>query len=202
MPDRNLNVNFKYFKYIYAIIEMCGVRPNTRTISMICMLSLALIGCNQDNNNQLLVDNVTNIQATNTLVPTKSPTSTPAPKKDSCENDATFVTDLTIPDFSKLEPNTPISKLWQIRNTGTCPWGPGYSVVFKEGHAMTAKLQHALYPAKPDANAIIQIDMTTPSSPGDYQGYWLLYDPDGIMFGHKLFVKITVEETIGTSRPE
>ena len=202
MPDRNLNVNFKYFKYIYAIIEMCDVRPNTRTISLICMLSLALISCDQDNNNQLLVDNVTNIQATNTLASTKSPTSTPAPKKDSCENDATFVADLTIPDYSKLAPNTPISKLWQIRNTGTCPWGPGYSVVFKEGHAMTAKLQHALYPAKPDANAIIQIDMTTPSSPGDYQGYWLLYDPDGIMFGHKLFVKITVEETIGTSRPE
>ncbi len=183
---------------------MCEVRPNTRIISMICVLSLALNGCNQDNDNngQLLVDNATSAQVASTLVITKNPTATPSPTKESCENDATFVTDLTIPDFSKLEPDTRISKLWQIRNAGTCPWGPGYSVVFKEGHAMTAKLQHALYPAKPNANAIIQIDMTTPSSPGDYQGYWLLYDPDGIMFGHKLFIKITVEEDIATSSSE
>ena len=171
----------------------------TYTILMLCFVSLILTGCNQDNDsiNQLQVNTATEILATNTLVPTPTfPTATFTPSKDLCKNDAIFVTDLTIPDFSKLEPDKPMSKLWQIRNTGTCSWGPGYSVVFKEGHAMTTKLQHALYPAKPDANAIIQIDMTTPSSPGDYQGYWLIYDPDGIMFGHKLFIKITVEDTI------
>ena len=37
--------------------------------------------------------------------------------------------------------------------------------------------------------------MTTPSSPGDYQGYWLLYDPNGIMFGDRLFIKITIESS-------
>jgi len=171
----------------------------TYTILILCFVSLILTGCDQDNDsiNQLQVNNATDTLTTNTLVPTTTlPTATFTPSKELCKNDAVFVTDLTIPDFSKLEPNKPMSKLWQIRNTGTCPWGPGYSVVFKEGHAMTTKLQHALYPAKPDANAIIQIDMTTPSSPGDYQGYWLIYDPDGIMFGHKLFIKITVEETI------
>ncbi|MDP6770889.1 MAG: NBR1-Ig-like domain-containing protein [Anaerolineales bacterium] len=175
---------------------MREIRTTTYMIFMLCCVSLAVIGCNQEADSLLTsqVDNTNNTLAPNTLVPpTISPTATIAPPKETCKNDAMFVTDLTIPDFSKLEPNKPISKLWQIRNTGTCPWGPGYSVVFKEGHAMTTKLQHALYPAKPDANAIIQIDMITPSSPGDYQGYWLLYDPDGIMFGQKLFIKITIE---------
>tara|TARA_B100000686_G_C16254353_1_gene696046 strand:+ start:170 stop:661 length:492 start_codon:yes stop_codon:yes gene_type:complete len=162
-----------------------------------------LIGCNQEakmNTSQL--DNVNTLTPNTASPPTISPTFTIISPKKPCANDAMFITDLTIPDFTKLEPDEPISKLWQIRNTGTCSWGPGYTVVFKEGHAMTAKLEHALYPAQPDANAIIQIDMTTPSSPGDYQGYWLLYDPDGIMFGHKLFIKITVEETIESSSSE
>ena len=161
-------------------------------------MSLTLIGCDQDadSTRRSQPDNATKTVIPNTVVPTTtSPTATISSPKETCKNDAVFVTDLTIPDFTKIEPNKPISKLWQIRNTGTCPWGPGYSVAFKEGHAMTTKLQHALYPAKPDANAIIQIDMTTPSSTGDYQGYWLLYDPDGIVFGDRLFIKITIESS-------
>ena len=170
----------------------------TYIILLLSCMSLALIGCSQDADSisASQPDNATKTVIPNTVVPTTtSPTATIASSKEPCKNDAMFVTDLTIPDFTKIEPNKPISKLWQIRNTGTCPWGPGYSVVFKEGHAMTTKLQHALYPAKPDANAIIQIDMTTPSSPGDYQGYWLLYDTNGIMFGDRLFIKITIESS-------
>ena len=57
---------------------------------------------------------------------------------------------------------------------------------------MTERLQHALYPARPETNAVVQIEMTAPETHGDYQGFWRLYDPDGNLFGHKLFIKITV----------
>ncbi len=188
---------------ISVIGTMRDIRSSISIIFILGCIPFMLIGCNQEakmNTSQL--DNVNTLTPNTASPPTISPTFTIISPKKPCANDAMFITDLTIPDFTKLEPDEPISKLWQIRNTGTCSWGPGYTVVFKEGHAMTAKLEHALYPAQPDANAIIQIDMTTPSSPGDYQGYWLLYDPDGIMFGHKLFIKITVEETIESSSSE
>ena len=188
---------------ISVIGTMRDIRSSISIIFILGCIPFMLIGCNQEAKmNTSQVDNVNTLTPNTASPPTISPTFTIISPKKPCANDAMFITDVTIPDFTKLEPDEPISKLWQIRNTGTCSWGPGYTVVFKEGHAMTAKLEHALYPAQPDANAIIQIDMTTPSSPGDYQGYWLLYDPDGIMFGHKLFIKITVEETIESSSPE
>jgi len=188
---------------ISVIGTMRDIRSSISIIFILGCIPFMLIGCNQEAKmNTSQVDNVNTLTPNTASPPTISPTFTIISPKKPCANDAMFITDLTIPDFTKLEPDEPISKLWQIRNTGTCSWGPGYTVVFKEGHAMTAKLEHALYPAQPDANAIIQIDMTTPSSPGDYQGYWLLYDPDGIMFGHKLFIKITVEETIESSSSE
>lgn len=188
---------------ISVIGTMRDIRSSISIIFILGCIPFMLIGCNQEAKmNTSQVDNVNTLTPNTASPPTISPTFTIISPKKPCTNDAMFITDVTIPDFTKLEPDEPISKLWQIRNTGTCSWGPGYTVVFKEGHAMTAKLEHALYPAQPDANAIIQIDMTTPSSPGDYQGYWLLYDPDGIMFGHKLFIKITVEETIESSSPE
>lgn len=121
-----------------------------------------------------------------------SATPLPTATEEPCENDAIFMADLTIPDFSEVIPGEPLRKSWQIRNTGSCSWGPGYHIVFKEGHAMTERLQHALYPARPETNAVVQINMTAPEAPGDYQGFWLMYDPDGNVFGEKLFIKITV----------
>ena len=96
---------------------MREIRTTTYMIFMLCCVSLAVIGCNQEADSLLTsqVDNTNNTLAPNTLVPpTISPTATIAPPKEACKNDAMFVTDLTIPDLSKLEPNKPISKLWQI----------------------------------------------------------------------------------------
>ncbi len=123
----------------------------------------------------------------------------PTATEEPCENDAVFMADLTIPDFSEVMPRESLRKSWQIRNTGSCSWGTGYYVVFREGHAMTEHLQHALYPARPETNAVVQIDMTAPKTPGDYQGFWRLYDPEGKVFGHKLFIKIKVVPVSATS---
>ena len=130
-----------------------------------------------------------------------TPTTTmiPTATEELCENDAVFIADLTIPDFSEVMPGESLGKSWQIRNTGSCAWGTGYYVVFREGHAMTERLQHALYPARPETNAVVQIDMTAPNTPGDYQGFWRLYDPNGKVFGHKLFIKIKVTSVSTTS---
>ena len=162
-------------------------------ISILCLSSLTVCGCQVERD-----------QASAT--PVKFPKTNPAPTvvslvtvsaplsptEEPCENNAAFIADLTIPDFTEVTPREQLRKAWQIKNTGSCSWGPGYHVVFKEGHAMTDRLQHALYPARPETNAVVQIKMAAPETPGDYQGFWRLYDPDGNLFGHKLFIKITV----------
>jgi hypothetical protein len=121
-------------------------------------------------------------------------TNTPTP----CENNAEFISDLTVPDFTQVVPGAVIDKRWQIRNTGACDWGPGYRVVFFEGNSMNAAAEHALYPAKAGNEAVVQIAMTAPPVPGDYTGRWQLRDEQGKTFGQVLFIKITV---IGLSSP-
>ena len=126
---------------------------------------------------------------------TESATLTPAAPSttlQTCTNNAHFIADHTIPDFSTVDLGAPLSKQWEIRNTGTCSWGPGHRVVFIEGSALNANLEQALYPAPPNTNAIVDIYMVAPEIPGDYQGYWQLYDPDGRAFGDKLYIKIKV----------
>ena len=122
------------------------------------------------------------------------PTGTPAP----CQNDAEFVSDITVPDFTQIVPGAVIDKRWQIRNTGTCNWGPGYRLVFVEGNSMNAPTEHALYPAKAGNEAAVQVSMTAPIAPGDYTGRWQLRDGQGNFFGQVLFIKITV---IGLQSP-
>lgn len=123
-----------------------------------------------------------------------APTGLPglAPTIEPCVNDARFVTDVTIPDLSQFLPGAPLDKQWQIQNTGTCAWGPDYRVVFADGAAMTAAVEHALYPARPGADAIVRIQMTAPDAPGEYQGDWQLRDPENNAFGPVLFIKIKV----------
>lgn len=116
------------------------------------------------------------------------PTGTPAP----CQNDAEFLSDITVPDFTQVVPGAVIDKRWQMRNIGTCDWGPSYRVVFVEGNSMNAPAEHALYPAKAGSEAVVQVNMTAPSAPGDYTGRWQLRDGGGNFFGQVLFIKITV----------
>ncbi len=173
--------------------------PYKITLMILCMSALAQGGC-QEVPTPMTATSVPLPNTSTAPVPVSSETAArpPTATQEPCENDAVFMADLTIPDFSEVTPGEPLQKSWQIRNTGTCSWGPGYHVVFKEGHAMTDRLQHALYPARPETNAVVQINMNAPEALGDYQGFWQMYDPDGNVFGHKLFIKITVVSASGT----
>ena len=137
------------------------------------------------------IEEISTPQAGFTLIP---PTFNPAiaPTREPCLNDAGFVTDLTVRDFSQFLPGAALDKQWQIRNTGTCTWNSDYRVVFAEGSSMSANLEHALYPARPEADAVVRITMFAPDVPGDYQGDWRLRDDEDVAFGPILFIKINV----------
>ncbi|HEY77099.1 MAG TPA: hypothetical protein G4O00_13155, partial [Thermoflexia bacterium] len=62
-------------------------------------------------------------QATPTPPPPEEPSPTPAPDitaQTGCTLNGAFVADVTVPDNSTFPPNTPFTKTWRLRNTGTC----------------------------------------------------------------------------------
>ena len=120
------------------------------------------------------------------------PTNTPLP----CDQ-AVFVQDVTIPDGTKLAPNQSFTKIWRLRNTGTCTWTTGYAMVFSGGSSMgTAATINLPGNVPPNSTVDLTVDMKAPAAPGKYQGNWRLRNASGGIFGvygnQPLFVVIEV----------
>ncbi len=64
------------------------------------------------------------------------PSLTPTP---ACLDAAEFVDNVTVPPGTAWAPGQSFNKIWRVRNTGTCAWGPEYELVFVSGEAMTAQ---------------------------------------------------------------
>ncbi|MDW8324922.1 MAG: NBR1-Ig-like domain-containing protein [Anaerolineales bacterium] len=130
------------------------------------------------------------------LPPTATPS--PTPTEGPCVNDAAFIEDVTVPDGAQFLPTQPFVKRWRVKNTGTCDWGPGYRLVLVSGDALTAppgvrpQTEFALYPARAGTEAIWEIPMRAPDTPGTYTGRWEARDPQGNRFGALVFVMIEV----------
>jgi hypothetical protein len=114
-------------------------------------------------------------------------------------NRATFLTDVTIPDGTVLPPNTNFTKIWRVRNDGSCRWDSSYALIFTSGTAMTNNLT-ILIPAvvMPGQSIDLAVDMRSPGNPGTYQSNWFFRSPRGDVFGtggngaNALFARIRV----------
>lgn len=111
---------------------------------------------------------------------------------DGCSQDLQFVSDLTVPDGAEFTPGEAIDKRWKVRNTGSCAWGPEFRIVLVGGDAMGSPTEIALYPALPGVEGIVRAQLTAPQQSGDYTGTWQARDPQGNLFGNKMWVRITV----------
>jgi hypothetical protein len=129
--------------------------------------------------------------STNTSAPAN--TVAPAPTPTSNCNNANFVTDVTIPDETVIDPGESFTKTWRIRNAGTCSWTPSYAVVFVSGNDMDGPSVQALEGnVNPGQTVDLSVNLKAPSNQGDYTGNWGLRNASGVVFGH-FWVKITVE---------
>jgi len=115
----------------------------------------------------------------NTQVPQSSPTSTQIP----CDQ-ASFVSDVSVPDGTEFAPNTEFIKTWRIKNTGSCTWNTSYAVVFDSGDAMGAPISTNLTGSiAPGQSIDISVSMKAPASEGEYRGNWKLRNASGAVFG-------------------
>jgi hypothetical protein len=91
---------------------------------------------------------------------------------------------VTIPDDSLMVTGANFTKIWRVRNVGTCPWTQGYSLVFVSGDDMSARFSQVLPATVPqNADVDISIVLTAPELSGTYRGEWMLRNTEGRLFG-------------------
>ena len=117
---------------------------------------------------------------------------------DECNN-SVFEGDVTIPDGSVLKGGEDFQKIWKIRNTGTCLWDDGYSLVYIGGSKPDLDPYNFNFQKSSDfvssGEAInIGINLTAPCTPDKYEGHWRMRNDQGYYFGTILSVYIEVKE--------
>ena len=133
------------------------------------------------------MSSVTPVAPTSTPVPaTATPvpaTNTPVPTAVSYCDWAMFVQDMTIPDGSLLWPGEVFTKVWRLKNRGTCTWTPDYDVVFYSGSQMSGTTMQVPGYIAPGQSVDVAVTFTAPATPGHYVGYWMLRNSAGQLFG-------------------
>jgi len=101
-----------------------------------------------------------------------------------CTDRAQFVSDVTVPDGTRYDPNATFTKTWRLRNIGTCTWTTSYTMVFDTGTQMgsTASVPFPSSVA-PGQSIDLSVPMTAPGSAGRYIGYWRFKNASGVLFG-------------------
>ncbi|MCP4414991.1 MAG: hypothetical protein GY805_00110 [Chloroflexi bacterium] len=101
-----------------------------------------------------------------------------------------FVTDITIPDDTRLQAGSTFVKTWRLKNTGNVAWDNDYKLVFVDGSAMTKKTTQSLPNVQPGQEANFSITFTVPAQSGTYFSDWRLQDNQGNLFGDFVFTRI------------
>jgi hypothetical protein len=206
------------------------MKKTPRTISVILLAVLILSACNLPSKNpasqdpnaamtaaaQTIAAQLTMVAPLNTatiplIVPnTNTPVSVPPtaiiPSATSKPPTATptcdlgkFITDVSIPDGTVMTPGQAFTKTWRLQNIGACSW-TGYSLVFDTGDAMGGAASSAIGTTPSNGTIDVSINLTAPTAPGNYRGYWRVRSAAGVLFpivsgyqGRSFYVDIKVQ---------
>lgn len=115
--------------------------------------------------------------------PTPTEPAADAPAAEDCTNTAGFFGDVTIPDGTAFKQDEAFIKTWRFRNEGTCTWNSNYAFVFHSGEIMSGPLSSPLPTVQPGELVDISLNLKSPTSGGEFTGYWQFQDPQGKRFG-------------------
>lgn len=91
----------------------------------------------------------------------------------------------TIPDGTRLAIGRKFTKLWRIKNIGSCTWNENYAIRFVDGELMgagaTIKLTDVNIPTY--GYAMIEVEFTVPATVGTYRSNWMIVSDDARLFG-------------------
>ncbi len=103
---------------------------------------------------------------------------------------ARFVSDVTIPDDTRLTVGTSFTKTWRVENSGSVAWDSTCRLVHTSGLPLTQTLAWPVPPTQPGQMAEISLELTVPSVPGTAFSEWRLQAGDGHRFGDVVYTRI------------
>ncbi|MCL4803731.1 MAG: transporter substrate-binding domain-containing protein [Anaerolineae bacterium] len=118
-----------------------------------------------------------------------------------CIDAMTLIEDLSLDDDGMrfpppVSPGTPFQKSWRVQNNGTCTWINGYILTPVGGNVPQATMGGVPTaingPVAPGETYDLTVNLVAPLVPGIYQGFWSMRNPNGLLFGDRLSVGITV----------
>jgi len=105
--------------------------------------------------------------------------------------------DVNYPDDTPVTPGEDFIKTWKIKNTGTCTWGAGYTLVYSGYTDKMSGEPVAFEDVLPGQEVEISVQFKAPSEAGTYVSAWTLVNAAGIsFFGNEdkpLYVRILVQ---------
>lgn len=136
--------------------------------------------------------------ATLAVLPTQAQAAPTSAMANYCDN-SLYVADVTIPDNSVIAPGQVFDKTWTIKNTGTCTWTTGYTIIFAGGDQMTGNTRPLTQSVPPQQQIDVTVKLTAPFTAGNYTGYWRLANGKGQPFGQTVSVIIKVTAGAATT---
>ncbi|MCW5874994.1 MAG: hypothetical protein KIS88_10155 [Anaerolineales bacterium] len=90
----------------------------------------------------------------------------------------------SIPDGTQIYAKIPFTKVWRLKNTGSCTWKRDFAVIWIQGDLMGAEtvVEFSDKEIAPGDYAMVEVSMRAPDRSGFYKGYWMLRG-DGAVFG-------------------
>ena len=171
---------------------------------VVVILVLATLACNASREEETPVPPSPTPPELAESSPTPSPlppsplpeaTDTPVPDVDGpggCSLNATYVADVTVPDDTEFAPDATFTKVWRVRNSGTCDWEAGTQLVYVSGDPLGGPVAVSVPAVAADSNTDISVDLVAPTDPGTYRSNWQLQSAEGERFGNKIYVRIIV----------
>ncbi|MBN2006231.1 MAG: hypothetical protein JXA21_22945 [Anaerolineae bacterium] len=114
---------------------------------------------------------------------------------------ATFVSDVTVPDNTQFEKKEAFVKTWRVKNSGSTTWPKSTVLTFSSGDQMTEAKQVAVGEVPAGETKDISVDMIAPDQDGTYKGVWWLYAGDAKIEGGGVTILVKVGEATPTPTP-
>lgn len=116
---------------------------------------------------------------------------------------ARFIRDVSIVNGTVFLPGQHFYKTWRLANDGNVAWPVPTKLVFLSGDKLSS-VDEVVVPKciNPGEQVDVTVSMRAPMLPGKYVSYWRLVDTDGIPFGMRVWLDITVVHSEGPAQPE
>ena len=93
----------------------------------------------------------------------------------------------TVADGTVFKPGDQFAMSWVIKNVGTTTWPNTYRVRFYGGERFGVQDYTLPSTVDPNRSVTLTVNITAPSSAGQYNSIWVLTNNDGVNFGYFTF---------------